>query len=114
MSDSATSRDPAIGADLAIAPRRENRRRQSRLRNGPSTAHAARIDAAEPLPGDAAAGAAAFHIPSLDGIRAAAVILVFGAHAGLDRVLPGNFGVTVFFFLSGYLITSLLRIEHER
>jgi len=29
-------------------------------------------------------------------------------------VLPGGFGVTVFFFLSGYLITTLLRQEYER
>lgn len=54
------------------------------------------------------------YIPSLDGIRAAAVLLVFSAHAGLNERVPGNFGVTVFFFLSGYLITSLLRIEFDR
>ena len=39
---------------------------------------------------------------------------VFVAHAGLGDVVPGGFGVTVFFFLSGYLITSLLRLEYER
>jgi len=53
----------------------------------------------------------AFHIPSLDGIRAAAVLLVFFSHIGFRGSLPGNFGVTVFFFLSGYLITTLLRRE---
>jgi peptidoglycan/LPS O-acetylase OafA/YrhL len=53
-----------------------------------------------------------FDVPSLDGIRAFAVLLVFVAHAGLS--LPGGFGVTVFFFLSGYLITTLLRLEAER
>jgi peptidoglycan/LPS O-acetylase OafA/YrhL len=56
---------------------------------------------------------AAPHIPSLDGIRAFAFLLVFAAHAGLDRVVAGGFGVTVFFFLSGYLITTLLRLEAE-
>ncbi len=55
-----------------------------------------------------------FNIPSLDGIRAAAVMIVFVGHAGLGYVVPGGFGVTVFFFLSGYLITTLLRREHER
>ena len=30
------------------------------------------------------------------------------AHAGLERVLPGAFGVTLFFFISGYLITRQL------
>ena len=31
-----------------------------------------------------------------------------------DAWIPGGFGVTVFFFLSGYLITTLLRLEAER
>jgi peptidoglycan/LPS O-acetylase OafA/YrhL len=55
----------------------------------------------------------AFHLPSLDGIRAASFLVVFAAHAGLEKVVPGGFGVTVFFFLSGYLITTRLRIEHD-
>lgn len=54
------------------------------------------------------------HIASLDGIRACAVMLVFVAHAGLKGKVPGEFGVTVFFFLSGYLITTLLRVEHDQ
>ncbi len=56
----------------------------------------------------------AFHIPSLDGLRAVAIVIVFLSHAGLSHVVPGLFGVTVFFFLSGYLITTLLRMECER
>jgi peptidoglycan/LPS O-acetylase OafA/YrhL len=51
-------------------------------------------------------------IPSLDGIRAISFMLVFLAHAGASTI-PGGFGVTVFFFLSGYLITTLLRREAE-
>lgn len=54
-----------------------------------------------------------FHIPSLDGIRTVAVMIVFFSHAGL-KFVPGGFGVTVFFFLSGYLITTILRREHDR
>ncbi len=53
------------------------------------------------------------HIPSLDGIRCLSFLIVFAAHAGLERVVPGGFGVTVFFFLSGYLITTLLRLEWQ-
>jgi peptidoglycan/LPS O-acetylase OafA/YrhL len=53
-----------------------------------------------------------FVIPSLDGIRALAFLSVFWAHAGVSYI-PGGFGVTVFFFLSGYLITTLLRKEVE-
>src|SRR6478735_7378950 len=68
-------------------------------------------------PGTSAAHAprasADFHIPSLDGLRAASFMVVFLSHAGLaDYGIPGGFGVTVFFFLSGYLITTLLRLEH--
>lgn len=55
-----------------------------------------------------------FHIPSLDGIRAIAILIVFLSHAGLGHVIPGGFGVTIFFFLSGYLITTLLRREFEK
>jgi peptidoglycan/LPS O-acetylase OafA/YrhL len=54
------------------------------------------------------------HIPSLDGLRALSFLLVFAAHAGLERYVPGGFGVTIFFFLSGFLITTLMRAEHER
>lgn len=55
-----------------------------------------------------------FHIPSLNGLRTVAFMLVFIGHAGLDRLVPGGFGVTIFFFLSGYLITTLLRREVDR
>ncbi|MBA5637142.1 acyltransferase [Duganella sp. LX20W] len=55
-----------------------------------------------------------FYLPSLDGIRACAAVLVFISHAGWGDAIPGGFGVTVFFFLSGYLITTLLRMEYER
>lgn len=59
-------------------------------------------------------GQEAFHIASLDGMRAVAILIVFLSHAGLSHVVPGLFGVTVFFFLSGYLITTLLRMECEQ
>ncbi len=51
-------------------------------------------------------------IPSLDGIRAIAVSLVFLAHSGLEHLIPGGLGVTIFFVLSGFLITTLMRMEH--
>lgn len=53
------------------------------------------------------------HIASLDGIRAAAAMLVFASHAFASAPVPGSLGVTVFFFLSGFLITTLLRRERE-
>lgn len=52
-------------------------------------------------------------IPSLDGIRAVSVLLVVLSHSGFTFV-PGGLGVTIFFFLSGYLITSLMLGEIDR
>jgi peptidoglycan/LPS O-acetylase OafA/YrhL len=54
------------------------------------------------------------HIPSLDGLRALSFLLVFVAHSGLERYVPGGLGVTIFFFLSGFLITTLMRVEYEK
>jgi peptidoglycan/LPS O-acetylase OafA/YrhL len=55
------------------------------------------------------------YIPSLDGLRAASFFLVFASHAaGLDGPIPGAFGVTIFFFLSGFLITTLMSVEADK
>jgi peptidoglycan/LPS O-acetylase OafA/YrhL len=40
-------------------------------------------------------------------------MIVIVSHLGLGNLIPGGFGVTIFFFLSGYLIISLLRGENE-
>jgi len=52
--------------------------------------------------------------PELDGLRAISILLVIISHAGFGNLIPGGLGVTVFFFVSGYLITSLLIDEMER
>ena len=52
-------------------------------------------------------------IPTLNGIRAISVLIVIVAHAGYGWIIPGGLGVTIFFFLSGYLITTLLLHEYE-
>ncbi|HEY6454254.1 MAG TPA: acyltransferase [Steroidobacteraceae bacterium] len=54
------------------------------------------------------------HIPSLDGLRAVSFLLVFIAHMDFVNFVPGGFGVTIFFFLSGFLITTLMRAEHDK
>ncbi len=51
--------------------------------------------------------------PALDGIRAIAVVLVLLFHGGVSWMTGGYVGVSVFFTLSGYLITSLLLAEHD-
>jgi peptidoglycan/LPS O-acetylase OafA/YrhL len=53
-------------------------------------------------------------IPSLDGLRAISILIVLVSHAGYGSAVPGGLGVTIFFFLSGYLITTLLLDETER
>jgi peptidoglycan/LPS O-acetylase OafA/YrhL len=66
--------------------------------------------------GDSVAGlrrASIGYNPGLDGLRAVSIVAVIAGHAGL--YVPGGYhGVTVFFVISGYLITSLLATEFER
>ena len=50
------------------------------------------------------------HQPALDGLRGLAVAVVVAFH--LDHLRGGFMGVDLFFVLSGYLITSLLLVEH--
>jgi peptidoglycan/LPS O-acetylase OafA/YrhL len=52
--------------------------------------------------------------PALDGVRALAVAVVLLFHAEVPGFDGGYLGVSVFFTLSGYLITSLLVHEHAR
>ena len=53
------------------------------------------------------------YITGLDGIRAIAVIMVLAYHLKLALFKSGFLGVTVFFILSGYLITGILISEVE-
>jgi len=65
------------------------------------------------------------YLPSLDGIRAICIGLVIGCHAADSVGFPaalkepsrflfnGHLGVTVFFVLSGFLITLLLVNEEK-
>lgn len=53
------------------------------------------------------------YILGLDGLRAIAVLAVIAYHLDFDWASGGFLGVTIFFVLSGYLITNLLLIEWE-
>ena len=48
------------------------------------------------------------YLPSIDGLRALAIIFVLAYHFQLPFFQGGFIGVDIFFVLSGYLITSTL------
>lgn len=48
------------------------------------------------------------YIRGFDGLRAAGVLAVMATHLGLPGFALGRFGVTLFFVLSGFLITRIL------
>ncbi len=56
------------------------------------------------------------HRAELDGLRGVAILIVLASHTHVPGFAyeGGLAGVTLFFVLSGYLITSLLVIEHAR
>jgi peptidoglycan/LPS O-acetylase OafA/YrhL len=51
------------------------------------------------------------YIPCFDGLRSLAIVLVILRHLEVSNIIPAGFGVTVFFFISGVLITRLLLAE---
>src|SRR3954469_11780834 len=54
------------------------------------------------------------YLPALAGLRGLAVSAVLLFHADLGWLPGGHLGVSVFFTLSGFLITALLLIERSR
>jgi peptidoglycan/LPS O-acetylase OafA/YrhL len=58
--------------------------------------------------------AGAGYMPGLDGLRALSILIVLVAHLGFEKVVPGGLGVTIFFFVSGFLITRILVGEQNK
>ena len=54
------------------------------------------------------------HLPGLDGLRGLAVVGVICFHGNWSWMQGGYLGVSLFFTLSGFLITSLLLVEQRR
>ena len=51
------------------------------------------------------------NVPSLDGLRALSILIVMASHFVNPHLIPGGFGVLVFFVISGFLITRQLFAE---
>jgi peptidoglycan/LPS O-acetylase OafA/YrhL len=73
---------------------------------------APRVEPLALLPEKLRQGLASREIPTLNGLRAIAVLFVILSHGGLPA--PGGFGVLIFFTLSGFLITWLLLSEYAK
>ena len=69
---------------------------------------------ARPRSASATTGRGSGYHPALDGLRGAAVAAVLVFHNGFAWATGGFLGVSTFFTLSGFLITTLLLAEHER
>ena len=55
-----------------------------------------------------------FYREEIDGLRAIGVLSVIFYHGGLKRYIPGGYvGVDIFFVISGYLITSIIKHQYE-
>lgn len=60
------------------------------------------------------ANAAFGYVYGLDALRLFAVAIVVIRHYEIVMILPGGFGVSLFFFISGFLISRLLLAEEKR
>jgi peptidoglycan/LPS O-acetylase OafA/YrhL len=61
-------------------------------------------------------GSSSRYMPGLDGLRAIAVLAVIAYHLNVGAVPGGLLGVSMFFVLSGYLITDILlkQLGHKK
>ena len=54
------------------------------------------------------------YVPGIDGLRALALVAIFVFHLGVGLFPGAVFSVTLFFTLSGFLITRLMVAEWDR
>lgn len=110
-----SSRDPRrTGNEPAPheRPRAERRTGESRRAPSPHRSPANKANHASAATADQTpARPKSRYIPALDGLRTLAVVAVVLYHLNLTWAQGGLLGVTIFFVLSGYLITRLLLNE---
>ena len=92
-----------------------SRTRGSHAANGsaPSAPRSRQQDKQPKQPKQAQPKSKARYVPALDGLRAFAVLAVIAYHMKMNWAPGGLLGVTMFFVLSGYLITGLLLKEYD-
>jgi peptidoglycan/LPS O-acetylase OafA/YrhL len=64
-----------------------------------------------PVPGTVDRGPRLPHVHGFDGLRAVALLAILAFHQGYDLVRGGFLGISSFFTLSGFLVTTLLLAE---
>ena len=64
-----------------------------------------------PAPGGVDLGPRLPHVGGFDGLRAVALLAILAFHQGYDLVRGGFLGISSFFTLSGFLVTTLLLAE---
>lgn len=84
------------------------------LRTDPTVIRALLPLSSGPFSGAVPFRAGAGYMPGLDGLRAMSILIVLIAHLGFDKIVPGGLGVTIFFFVSGFLITRILVGEQNK
>ena len=62
----------------------------------------------------ASSGSSTGHLPALDGVRGFAVTIVLLYHHSVTWMTGGELTVSMFFTLSGFLITRLMVAEWDR
>ena len=92
-------------------PRAERRNGDSRRAPSPHRVPTNKTDHASAAADQTPARPKSRYIPALDGLRTLAVVAVVLYHLNLTWAQGGLLGVTIFFVLSGYLITRLLLNE---
>lgn len=112
---------PQQGAPQRQGHRQERAAQQAHPQQRPHAPHAAprpktgRAHAKPaPAPAEKPRAGKSRYLPALDGIRALAVVAVVLYHLNLTWIQGGLLGVTMFFVISGYIITRLLLNEFEQ
>lgn len=109
-----TNQPSANGPAKPTQPRPQQRPHGSHAAPRPKTARTHAKPGSAPTADEKPRTGKSRYLPALDGIRALAVVAVVLYHLNLTWIQGGLLGVTMFFVISGYIITRLLLNEFEQ